>query len=56
MMRIVDVIYSLPDTLMIILLSVVLNETLKPVIEKIPALQSLGTNMIALFLVFGLLY
>ena len=45
MMRIVDVIYSLPDTLMIILLSVVLNETLKPVIEKIPALQSLGTNM-----------
>lgn len=56
MMRIVDIIYSLPDTLMIILLSVVLNETLKPVIEKVPALQSLGTNMIALFLVFGLLY
>ena len=56
MMRIVDIIYSLPDTLMIILLSVVLNETLKPVIEKVPMLQSLGTNMIALFLVFGLLY
>lgn len=56
MMRIVDIIYSLPDTLMIILLSVVLNETLKPIIEKVPALQSLGTNMIALFLVFGLLY
>ncbi|MCI6084504.1 ABC transporter permease [bacterium] len=56
MMRIVDIIYSLPDTLMVILLSVVLNQTLKPVIENIPFLQVIGTNMIALFLVFGLLY
>src|SRR5699024_6815074 len=56
MMRIVDIIYSLPDTLLVILLSVVLNQTLKPIIDSIPALQKLGTNMIALFLVFGLLY
>ncbi|MGN0975916.1 MAG: ABC transporter permease [Gemmiger sp.] len=56
MMRVVDIIYSLPDTLMVILLSVVLNETLKPVIDNVPVLQSIGTNMIALFLVFGLLY
>lgn len=56
MMRIVDVIYSLPDTLMIILLSVVLNQVLSGYIDKIPFLQEIGTNMIALFLVFGLLY
>ena len=33
MMRIVDIIYSLPDMLIIILLSVVFNETLKPLIQ-----------------------
>ena len=56
MMRIVDIIYSLPDTLMVILLSVVLNQTLAPLIKSVAVLNSLGTNMIALFLVFGLLY
>ncbi len=55
MMRIVDIIYSLPDMLIIILLSVVLNETLKGYIEG-TVLQSLGTNMISIFIVFGLLY
>lgn len=55
MMRIVDIIYSLPDMLIIILLSVVFNETLKPVIEG-TVLASLGTNMISIFIVFGLLY
>ena len=54
-MRIVDVIYSLPDMLMIILLSVVLNVTLAPAIEG-TALSKLGTNMISIFIVFGLLY
>ena len=55
MMRIVDVIYSLPDMLMIILLSVVLNARLGPSIEG-TALAKLGTNMISIFIVFGLLY
>ena len=55
MMRIVDIIYSLPDMLIIILLSVVLNETLKPLIEGTP-LYKLGTNMISMFIVFGVLY
>jgi oligopeptide transport system permease protein len=55
MMRIVDIIYSLPDTLLIILLSVVLRETLSPVIEG-TVFAKLGVNMIALFIVFGLLY
>jgi len=54
MMRIVDVIYSLPDLLMIILLSVVLNEVIKPTGTGL--LARLGTNMISLFIVFGLLY
>lgn len=54
MMRIVDIIYSLPDLLMIILLSVVLNEVLN--LEGIAFLQKMGTNMISLFIVFGLLY
>ena len=55
MMRIVDIIYSLPDMLVIILLSVVLNETLKPIIEG-TIFSKLGVNMIALFIVYGLLY
>lgn len=55
MMRIVDVIYSLPDMLMVILLSVVLKEVLTPVIEG-TFLARLGSNMISLFIVFGLLY
>ncbi|MBR4657894.1 MAG: ABC transporter permease [Clostridia bacterium] len=53
-MRIVDIIYSLPDMLMIILLSVVLNEVLK--FKSGSLLAKLGTNMVSLFIVFGLLY
>lgn len=54
MMRIVDIIYSLPDMLIIILLSVVLNETLT--FKTGTILARLGTNMVSLFVVFGLLY
>ena len=54
MMRIVDIIYSLPDMLIIILLSVVLNETLH--FRPGTLLAKLGTNMVSLFIVFGLLY
>ena len=54
MMRIVDIIYSLPDMLMVVLLSVVLREILN--VDAFPFLQKLGTNMISLFLVFALLY
>ena len=52
-MRVVDIIYSLPDMLVIILLSVVLGRTLSvegTVFEKI------GSNIISMFIVFGLLY
>ena len=54
MMRIVDIIYSLPDMLVIILLSVVLQSVL--VFQSGSLLASLGSNMISLFIVFGCLY
>ena len=53
MMRIVDVIYSLPDIMLIILISVVLNKIL-PAENAIVA--KLGSGMISIFLVFALLY
>ena len=55
MMRIVDIIYSLPDMLIIILLSVVLGDTLTAVLEG-TIFAKLGSNMISMFFVFGLLY
>lgn len=55
MMRIVDIIYALPDMLVIILLSVVLNQVLKDALDG-TALAKLGSNMISIFIVFGLLY
>ena len=53
MMRFVDIIYALPDMLIIILLSVVLKNTLDSIGG---VLAAIGTNMISIFLVFGLLY
>lgn len=53
MMRIVDIIYSLPDMLIVILLSVVLDQRLK---LTSGILAALGTNMISIFIVFGALY
>ena len=58
MMRIVEIIYSLPDILIIILLQLML----KPILEEKSAsgsggvLQVLGPGIIAIFVVFGLLY
>ncbi len=54
MMRIVDIIYSLPDMLIVILLSVVLQTVIT--LKSGSFLSSLGTNMISMFIVFGLLY
>lgn len=54
-MRIVDIIYSLPDTLMVILLASVLKTALGSALEG-TALGELGGNMISLFLVFALFY
>ena len=54
MQRIVDIIYSLPEMLIIILISVVLDATLK--FNGNGILAKLGTNMISIFIVFGMLY
>lgn len=54
-MRLVDIIYSLPDTLMVILLASVLKTTLGPRIEG-TVFGALGSNMLSLFLVFAALY
>ena len=54
-MRIVDIIYSLPDMLMVILLASVLKLTMADALEG-TALEKIGTNIISLFIVFGVLY
>lgn len=54
-MRIVDIIYSLPDMLMVILLASVMKLTLGSAIEG-TVLEKIGSNIISLFIVFGLLY
>ena len=54
-MRIVDIIYSLPDMLMVILLASVMRETLGEAING-TVLQAIGSNIIALFIIFALLY
>ena len=59
MMRIVEIIYSLPDMLVIILLRIVLDEPLKAAFDSGNAfgiLQILGPGIIALFIVYALLY
>ena len=54
-MRFVDIIYSLPDMLMVILLSAVLKLTLTPVIQG-TVFETIGANIISLFIVCALLY
>ena len=54
-MRIVDIIYSLPDMLMVILLASVMKVTLGEMIQG-TILEKLGSNMISLFIIFALLY
>ena len=58
MMRIVDIIYTVPDVLIIILLAAVLNYPLKDLSQK-PGFEwigVIGVNLISILLVFALLY
>lgn len=58
MMRIVDIIYTVPDVLIIILLAAVLNYPLKDLAQK-PGFEwigIIGVNLISIFIVFALLY
>jgi oligopeptide transport system permease protein len=58
MMRIVDIIYTVPDILMIVLISFAIKSPLENLAE-LPAfhwVQIIGPNLISIFLVFALLY
>lgn len=58
MMRIVDIIYTVPDVLLIVLLSFALKAPLATLAE-LPGfgwIQTVGTNLISIFIVFALLY
>ncbi len=54
-MRIVDVIYSLPDMLMVILLASVLKVVLGDSLEG-TVFEKIGSNILSLFIVFAVLY
>ncbi len=58
MMRIVDIIYTIPDVLLIVLLSFALKEPLKNLAAN-PAFKWIGVvgpNLVSIFIVFALLY
>ena len=55
-MRIVDIIYSLPDMLLIILLASALKQTKLEQAIQGTVLEKIGANIISLFIVFGVLY
>ena len=54
MMRIVDIIYSLPDVLIVILLSVAIKDWVST--SQSELIARLGAGMVSIFIVFGLLY
>jgi oligopeptide transport system permease protein len=59
MMRVVDVIYTVPDILVIILLSVVLKAPLNILFEQeniFQGMSSVGPGLISIFITFSLLY
>ena len=61
MMRIVDLIYSIPDVLIVLLLQVVLKEPLQNWFDSsrlgvVNALSTLGVGIVSIFITFGLLY
>ncbi|MDR2648252.1 MAG: ABC transporter permease [Clostridiales bacterium] len=59
MMRIVDIIYTIPDILIIVLLSVTLKSPLKALADSSKSfawINTLGVGLICIFIVFTLLY
>ena len=58
MMRIVEIIYTVPDVLLIVLLSFAIKSPLES-LAQVPGfgwVQTVGTNLISIFIVFALLY
>lgn len=59
MMRLVDIIYTVPDILIIILLMVTLKYPLQNLANTVPSLEwinTVGVGLICIFIVFALLY
>ena len=58
MMRITDILYTIPDILLIILLGMALKDPLDALASKpgFKWMQTLGPNMISIFIIFALLY
>jgi oligopeptide transport system permease protein len=59
MMRLVDIIYTIPDILIIILLMVTLKFPLQSLANSVPGfdwINTLGVGLICIFIVFALLY
>ncbi len=54
MMRIVDIIYALPDVLIVILLSVAIKDIVST--SRNAIIVKMGAGMVSIFIVFGLLY
>lgn len=58
MMRVTDILYTIPDILLIILLSMAIKEPLQTLATQpgFEWLQTLGPNLVSIFIVFALLY
>ena len=58
MMRITDILYTIPDILLIILLAMAIKEPLESLATKpgFKWMQTLGPNMVSIFIIFALLY
>ncbi len=59
MMRLVDIIYSVPEILLIVVIKMIISEPLQNLIDNTPSLkglQRIGPGLIAIFVVYGLLY
>lgn len=59
MMRIVDIIYTVPEMLIIILLQVTLKYPLQKLADTVPAfawINKIGVGLVCIFIVFSLLY
>ena len=59
MMRVVDIVYSVPEILLIVVIKMVISDPLDMLIENVPmfhGLQKIGSGLIAIFIVYGCLY
>lgn len=59
MMRIVDIVYSVPEILLIVVIKLVIDEPLDNLVNNVAffhPLQKVGSGLIAIFIVYGSLY